>query len=345
MIDRRLPLIDLHRHLEGCVRLETMLDLAAVHGLTLPGRTVESLRPHVVLAGAQAGLMEFIDRLQWMIHVLADPAACRRVTYECIQDAAEEGLDYLELRFSPGFMARPHGLDETAVVEAVIEGARAGERDSGVMTRLIGIMSRTFGPEACHRELEALLAHRDKIRALDLAGDEARFPGELFRDHFRKGRDAGWLVTVHAGEAAGAESVRYAIDQLGATRIGHGIHAVDDVGLLDLLREREIGMEICLTSNVQTNTVTSLAKHPLAYFLDYGLLASINTDDPVISGIDLRHEFYVAAPAAGITAAAARVAQANALKTAFVSPGERAELIQRVARRASSAETDPFSNR
>lgn len=338
MIDRKLPLIDLHRHLEGCIRLRTMLDLANEHGLTLPGKTLESLRPQVVLAEKQAGLMEFLDRLRWMIHVLADPAACERVAYESIEDAAAEGLDYLELRFSPGFMARPHGLEETAVVEAVVEGVRRGERDFGVMTRLIGILSRTFGPDACYRELEALLGHRDKIRALDLAGDEARWPGALFHDHFRKGRDAGWLVTVHAGEAAGAESVRYAIDELGATRIGHGIRAADDAALLDLMREREIGMEICLTSNIQTNTVTSLANHPLASFLDQGLLASINTDDPVISGIDLRHEFCVAAPAAGITTAAARVAQLNALKTAFISPSERAEVIQRVARRVGSAE-------
>jgi adenosine deaminase len=336
MIDRKLPLIDLHRHLEGCIRLQTMLELADEHGLKLPGKTLESLRPQVVLAEKQAGLMEFLDRLQWMIHVLADPAACQRVAYEAIGDAAAEGLDYLELRFSPGFMARPHGLEETAVVEAVIDGARRGEREFGVMTRLIGILSRTFGPEACHRELEALLVHRDKVRALDLAGDEARWPGELFRDHFRKGRDAGWLVTVHAGEAAGAESVRYAIDGLGATRIGHGIRAADDPGLLDLMREREIGMEICLTSNIQTNTVTSLADHPLAAFLDQGLLASINTDDPVISGIDLRHEFCVAAPAAGITAASARLAQLNAFKTAFISPSERAEVIQHVARRTAS---------
>src|SRR5215218_3306200 len=210
MIDRSLPFIDLHRHLEGCVRLETMLDLASQHGLTLPGTSVETLRPHVIIPGPQAGLIEFLNRLQWMIHVLADVDACRRIAYESIQDAATEGLDYLELRFSPGFMARPHGLNARGVVAAVIDGARAGERDFGVMTRLIGIMSRTFGPDECRIELEALLAHRGEIRALDLAGDEARWPGELFRDHFRRGRDAGWQITVHAGEAGGATNVRYA---------------------------------------------------------------------------------------------------------------------------------------
>jgi len=337
MIDPRLPFIDLHRHLEGCVRFETMLELADQHGLKLPGNTVETLRPHVLIPGPQAGLVEFLSRLQWMIHVLADAAACRTIAYQCIQDAATEGLDYLELRFSPGFMARPHQLNEQEVVAAVIDGTRAGERDFGVMTRLIGIMSRTFGPEACRTELEALLAHRGDIRALDLAGDEARWPGEVFRDHFRRGRDAGWQITVHAGEAGGASNVRYAIEHLGATRIGHGIRATEDAALLDLMRDRGIGLEINLTSNVQTSTVPSLAQHPLGFFLERELLATINTDDPVISGIDLNYEFVVAAPAAGITPQASRQAQANALKTAFLSPSERAELTQRKTRKSQTA--------
>jgi adenosine deaminase len=329
MIDRRLPFIDLHRHLEGCVRLQTMLELADEHGLKLPAATIEGLRPHVVISGAETGLIEFLNRLQWMIHVLVDTAACRRIAYESIQDAATEGLDYLELRFSPGFMARPHGLAEAAVVAAVIDGAKAGERDFGVMTRLIGIMSRTFGPAACRSELEALLAHREHIRALDLAGDEARWPGDMFRDHFRRGRDAGWQITVHAGEAGGAENVRYAIEELGATRIGHGIRAMGDEGLLAMIVERGIGLEVNLTSNVQTATVSNLGEHPLAQMLKRGIRATINTDDPVISGIDLRYEFDVAAPAAGLSANEIRQAQENAWTTAFLSAGERAVLTER----------------
>jgi adenosine deaminase len=335
MIDPRLPFIDLHRHLEGCVRLETMLELADEHGLTLPGKTVSTLRPHVVISGSLGGLVDFLNRLHWMIHVLADTAACRRIAYESIADAGAEGIDYLELRFSPLFMARPHQLDAAEVVAAVIDGVHAGERDFGVKTKLIGILSRTFGPEECRTELEALLAHRAAIDALDLAGDEARWPGELFHDHFHRGRDAGWQITVHAGEAGGAENVRYAVEQLGATRIGHGIRAAGDPAVLRLLAERGIGLEINLTSNLQTATVGALAAHPLKFFLERGFLASINTDDPVISGIDLRHEFTVAAIASGLTAADARQAQENALATAFLTPDERAELRRRAAARAS----------
>jgi adenosine deaminase len=329
MIDPTLPFIDLHRHLEGSVRLETMLELADQHGLKLPATTVEGLRPHVEMRGLTDDLMEFIRRLDWMIHVLVDTEACRRIACEAVEDAAAEGIDYLELRFSPGFMARPHSLRIPEVVAAVIDGARAGESSTGVKTKLIGIMSRTYGVDECRLELEGLLAHREHITALDLAGDEANFPGHLFHENFRIGRNVGWHVTVHAGEAAGEDGVRYAIEELGATRIGHGIRAAEDPTLLTLIRDRGIGLEVNLTSNVQTRTVPSLAAHPLSLFLREGLLATINTDDPKVSGIDLRHEFEVAAPAAGITPEMARQAQRNALEIAFLTPTERAAIAAR----------------
>jgi adenosine deaminase len=198
--------------------------------------------------------------------------------------------------------------------------------------KLIGILSRTFGAEACRVELEALLTQRPYLEALDLAGDEKNFPAELFTDHFRRGRDAGWAITVHAGEAGGAPSVWAALRDLGATRIGHGVRAIDDPALLEYMLENRIGLEVNLTSNVQTNTVPSFAAHPLKRFLAHGLLATINTDDPVISGIDLRHEYQVAAPAAGLTAAEITQAQRNALEIAWLTEEEREELLQKASK-------------
>ena len=314
------------------MRLETMLELADQHGLSLPAKTVDALRPHVEMRGLTGDLMEFIRKLDWMIHVLADTEACRRIAREAVEDAAAEGIDYLELRFSPGFMARPHGLRIPEVVAAVVEGTAAGEHATGVKTKLIGIMSRTYGVDECRLELEGLLAHREHITALDLAGDEANFPGHLFHEHFRLGRDAGWHVTVHAGEAAHEDGVRYAIEKLGATRIGHGIRAAEDPTLLKLIRDRGIGLEINLTSNVQTRTVRDLPSHPLALFLSEGLLATINTDDPKVSAIDLRHEFEVAASAAGVTPELAQQAQRNALEIAFLTPAERTAIAVRRSR-------------
>src|SRR5205823_11265947 len=198
----------------------------------------------------------------------------------------------------------------------------------------IGILSRTYGVETARVELAALLSQREKIIALDLAGDEANFPPQLFTEHFRRGRDAGWHVTVHAGESAGPQSVWDAIKLLGAERIGHGVHAMEDASLINFLANNRIGVEANLTSNVQTSTVTDLASHPLREMLARGLLASINTDDPGVSAIDLPFELEVAAPAAGLSREQIHQAQINALETAFLSKEAKKELRQTIDRKS-----------
>ena len=323
----RPPLIDLHRHLDGSVRLATILDLGRQHGIPLPADTLEELRPHVVITTPQPGLIEFLAKFRWMTGVLADYDACRRVARENVEDARGEGIRYIELRFSPLFMADAHNLDPSRVTAAVIEGVREGEAATGVKANLIGILTRTYGPVRARRELRALLDHRKEITALDLAGDEGNWPAELFVEHFKEGREAGWQITVHAGEAAGAQSIVTAIDQLGATRIGHAVRAVEDPAVMDLLRERRIGIEANLTSNVQTSTVPDYASHPLKRFLEAGLLATINTDDPGISGIDLPYELDVAAPAAGLNEAQIGQALENSWEIAFLAPEEKARLL------------------
>jgi adenosine deaminase len=230
-------------------------------------------------------------------------------------------------------MAETHGLNPEAVVEAVVDGVRAGVRDTGVQANLIGIISRTYGPEVGWQELASLLAHRDHLVALDLAGDEANWPGELFVEHFAKARNAGLQVTVHAGEAAGAASIWQAVRGLNAARIGHGVAADANAPLVQYLAENEVAVECNLTSNVQTSTVSDYQSHPMQRFLEQGLLASLNTDDPGISAIDLPFEYNVAARAAGLSREQVRQAQRNAWATAFLTDDERqAILVSRNAR-------------
>ncbi len=330
MIDTRLPLTDIHRHLDGNIRAQTILDLGRQFNLTLPAQSLEALIPHVQVTQNEPDLVSFLSKLDWGVKVLASLDACRRVAFENIEDAARNGLHYVELRFSPGYMAMTHQLPVAGVVEAVIAGVREGCNAFPVQARLIGIMSRTFGESACLQELEALLAHRDQITAIDLAGDELGFPGSLFLSHFNRARDAGWHITVHAGEAAGPESIWQAIRELGAERIGHGVKAVEDPALIAFLAEQRIGIESCLTSNIQTSTVPSLAQHPLKNFLEQGVLASINTDDPAVQGVDIIHEYNVAAPQAGLSREQIRQAQINGLDIAFLSQAEKTALIARV---------------
>ncbi len=334
MITKNLPLTDLHRHLDGNIRTKTILELGDKFGVQLPAHCVAELTPHVQIVEAEPSLVAFLSKLDWGVSVLGDLDACRRVAYENIEDTLKAHIDYAELRFSPYYMAMKHNLPIAGVVEAVVDGVSAGVRDFGIQANLIGIMSRTFGSEACQQELDGILSQKDHIIAVDLAGDELGQPGELFVSHFKQVRDSGLNITVHAGEAAGPESMWQAIKDLGATRIGHGVKAIQDPKLMDYLAKNKIGIESCLTSNIQTSTVESLETHPLKQFLEHGVLACLNTDDPAVEGIELPHEYEVAAPQAGLTQEQIRQAQINGLELAFLSEADKSALRKKVADRA-----------
>ncbi len=327
MIDTSIPLVELHRHLDGAIRLETIIDLADQHGIELPAHDVEGLAPYVHVDENAPGLMSFIARFKYLVEILVDADACRRVACENVQDASNEGLDYVELRFSPWFMAQRHGLNAQEVMEACIDGIQAGERDSGIRANAIGILSRTYGVDTCHQELDAILACKNDLVAVDLAGDEAGFPPALFKSHFNRVRDAGLRVTIHAGEADGPRSVWSAIKDLGAERIGHGFRSIEDPALVDYLVEQGIGLESCPTSNLHISAVKSYAEHPIKQLAERGVKFCLNTDDPGISNIDIAHEYQVAAPAVGLSPAQIHQAQVNGLEMAFLSNKEKQALI------------------
>lgn len=333
MITKTLPLTDLHRHLDGNIRIETILDLGQKFGLELPAYDLEALRPHVQIVEAEPSLVAFLSKLDWGVAVLGDLDACRRVAYENVQDAMNAQIDYTELRFSPYYMAMKHNLSIAGVVEAVVDGVEAGCKDFGIKANLIGIMSRTFGQDACQQELDGLLTQKSKLVAIDLAGDELGQPGDRFVTHFKQVRDAGLRVTVHAGEAAGAESMWQAINELGAVRIGHGVKAIEDPKLMEFLANNNIGIESCLTSNIQTSTVASFESHPIKTFLEYGVKVCLNTDDPAVEGIELPHEHEVAAPKVGLTQEQLRQIQINGLDLAFLSDAEKQALREMAAKR------------
>lgn len=326
MINPNIPLVELHRHLDGNIHPATIWDLAQQHGIKLPANSLAELTPLTQIQDQTSDLLAFLEKLDYGVSVLADLDACRRVAFENMRDAKASGLDYVELRFSPYYMSMNHKLNMAGVVEAVIDGVVAGAQQYGVKAKLIGILSRTFGAETCMKELESLLVHKDSIAALDLAGDELNFPAPMFVDHFKKGRDAGWNITVHAGEADGPQSVWNAIQLLGATRIGHSFATIDDPELMDYMAKNAIAIESCPTSNFHTNTVQDLKKHPLPIFLENDILVSISTDDPAVSNIDLPHEYDVAHKIIGLTAEQLSRVQENGVKSAFLTDSERKEL-------------------
>lgn len=327
MTNQSLPLVDLHRHLDGNINPATIWDLAQQHNIVLPGNNVDEFTPHAQIQDQTSDLLAFLKKLDYGVSVLANLDAVYRVAYENVQDAKQQGLDYAELRFSPYYMAQAFNLNIADVVNVVADAVSTASKEFKVKTNLIGILSRTFGSDICKQELNGILAHKDKITALDLAGDELNFPAQMFVEHFKQARDAGLNITVHAGEAAGPESIWDAINLLGATRIGHGVAATKDMKLMDYLRDNNIAIESCPTSNYQTATVQDLSKHPLKTFLNHDIIVCLNTDDPAVSNITLKHEYELAKNVLGLTQCELKQVQLNGVKAAFLTEQEKQALL------------------
>jgi adenosine deaminase len=328
MHNKQLPLIDLHRHLDGNIRPKTVWELAKKNNIQLPETNFEDFLPHIKITNNEADLLAFLTKLDWGVKVLSSLDDVVRIGYENVEDAFLANIDYAELRFSPFYIAMTHQLPIEGVVEAIIEGVNQGCKKFPTKINLIGILSRTFGVENCETELNAILAYKDKITALDLAGDEYNFPGNLFERHFKKASDSGLQITVHAGEAAGPESVWHAIEKLGATRIGHGVACANDQKLMDYMLKHQIGIESCLTSNYQTGTIKDLTQHPIKTFLANGINVCLNTDDPAVENIELEDEFNLATNLLKLSEKQITQLQNNAIEMSFLSDKEKEILRQ-----------------
>ena len=328
-VNNQIPLVDLHRHLDGNIRPATVWELAHEFNIALPETSLDDFIPHVQIMSQEADLLAFLKKLDWGVAVLGNLDACKRIAFENVEDAYHAGLDYAELRFSPFYMAMAYQLPVADVVAAVVDGVNAGMKQFAVQIKLIGILSRTFGVENCTKELDGLLAHKNDLVAVDLAGDEYNFPGTLFVEHFKRVRNADLQCTIHAGEAAGAQSVWQAINELGASRIGHGVKSGEDPKLLEYMAKNNIAIESCLTSNFQTGTVNDLSKHPLKQFLAAGISVCLNTDDPAVEGIEIKHEYQVAQQQLGFSQQQLKQIQENGVSVAFLSASERKILLDK----------------
>lgn len=336
-----LPKVDLHRHLPGSLRTQTILDLAAEYGFELPAYDVEGLRPYVqVMPDTPADLGLILRTLgDFQRRCFVSPDVLSRLAFEMVADAHAEGIVYLEVRFSPLTMAGDAlSFDE---VMAGIAGGLARARDAlPVRTTMLLGLTRTSDFATCQSIADLALAWADEglVSGVDLSGDEAIAPAHLFEPLFERIRADGRLgITIHAGEAAGPESVRDAVERLGARRIGHGVRAIHDPPVVTLLRDRGVVLETCPVSNVLTGAVPSLDEHPLPDFLRAGVAATINTDDPSWFGTTLNRECALALTVLGLSFTELRQAVLNAAQGAFLPAGERNSLSAALARAYDAA--------
>jgi len=324
-----LPKVDLHRHLEGSLRLQTLADIAREHGIDLPSYDIERLRLFVTVTDEEPDFHRFLEKFRLLRRFYPTQAAVERVAYEAVADAAADNIKYLELRFNPVALARAQGFSFNEVTTWVCGAVARAQRDCGVRTNLILQIGRDEDLDTASRIADVALAHRgDGVVGLDLAGDEARYPARCFAKVFQRARQEGLGVTVHAGEVGGAENVREAIELLGAQRIGHGVRMIENSQVVQLARERNVTFEVCPTSNLQTGVVRCFWQHPLPDLLALGLRVTINTDDPSISDTTLTDECLVVMLAMGVTLKQIKRTTMMAVEGSFQPPGERKRLVE-----------------
>lgn len=326
---RSLPKVELHRHLEGSLRLSTIIDIAKKYELTLPG---VDLRPKVQMGAEEAKTYEnFLSKFKTLRLMFRSREIIERITYEAVADAAADNVKYLELRFTPVALARSESFSLAEVVDWVIDSSQQAERAYGVRTRLIASVNRNESVELAEQVAKIAADRIDQgVVGLDLAGDEDNFPGYPFAKVFREAKQAGLQITVHAGEWGGPENVVEAIEVLGAERIGHGIRILEDLNAVELAKDRKTVFEICPTSNFQSGVFKSLEAHKLPELLQRGLIGTINTDDPGISRITLSDEYKVACESLSLSLKQLANCVTNAANAAFLPTEEKQKLVKEI---------------
>jgi adenosine deaminase len=322
-----LPKIDLHRHLEGSLRLSTLADIAVDHGVDLPSWDIEELRPYVQVVDDTPDFLGFLAKFKLLRRFYSSREAVMRVAYEAVADAAEDNIYYLELRFNPVALSLNQGFSFEEVVDWVILATNQAQAEYAIQTRLIVQIGR-HEPQYAWQLAEIAVAQKDRgIVALDLAGDEINYPLDKFIDIFQWAKKQGLHITAHAAEAGPASHIKDALEKLGAERIGHGVRAMEDLAVIDLLKRSQATLEMCPTSNLQTGIVPKLAKHPMYAFFQIGIPVTINTDDPSISNTTLTDEFLVATRGVGVPFRVLPEMILNASRAAFLPEPEKARLV------------------
>lgn len=331
-----LPKVDLHRHLEGSLRVDTLVDIAHQHSLTLPMGVMRLDRMVQVQKGEPYTFENFLAKFNVLRLFYRSPEVIHRVTHEAIEDAAKDNVRYLELRFTPVALSRAERFPLSDVVDWVCDAARDASKKFGLPVRLIASVNRHESPELAEQVAWIAAERLDKgLVALDLAGNEAQFPADPFIGIFREAHQAGLRTTIHAGEWAGAENVRDAIEKFGAERIGHGVRVMEDDFVVALARDRATAFEVCITSNYQTGVVPELKQHPVRRMLDAGLNVTLNTDDPSISQITLSDEYKVATEELGLDFALLKKRILGAAQASFLPEAERVKLVEQLKKQLS----------
>ncbi|MBT3624188.1 MAG: adenosine deaminase [Gammaproteobacteria bacterium] len=309
---------DIHCHLEACFRHQTLIEIGDRVGLPVPA-DVGTFKRDYLVANQKESLAEMIAGFDRVRALWFDPKAITRLTKEAVEDAAAQNVRLIELRYSPDFIQNDRDISFEAIHGAILDGISSANTDIAV--GLIGIIRRTLPLTEAQKVADFITANADSFVGIDLADQELDYPGQEFAQLFRKAKASGLGITIHAGEISVEESrvnVRTAIEQMGAERIGHGLHIVNEPDLIQLVIDNDITLELCPTSNLLTGSIPTIEDHPFKKLMDAGVKTTINTDDPSLFAIDWNSEYAVAANSLSLSRADIDQCIENAKTASFI---------------------------
>ncbi len=327
---RALPKAELHCHLDGSMRLKTILELAQEQKVKLPADDEAGLAKAIHMGEVCKSLEDYLIAFDVTLSVLQTEAALYRAAYELAVDASKENVKWLEVRYSPALHLQK-GLKMTTVVDAVLEGLRKAKRETGIKCGVLICGIRHMSPDTSVRLAELCVAYKNRgVIGFDLAGAEENFPATAHHAAFQLILKNNVNCTAHAGEAYGPESIAQAIHFLGAHRIGHGTRLREDGDLLNYVNDHRIPIEVCLSSNVQTGTIPDFLHHPIKFYFDYGLRVTINTDNRLMSDTTLTKEYLLAHKECGLSLEDITTIIVSGFKSAFLPFRQKQDMLKAV---------------
>lgn len=326
-----LPKVDLHVHLDGSMRLSTVLELARARGIDMPAPDEAGLRETLKLGQNTGSLVDYLRPFGVMNPVLQSEGALYRVMYELAEDAAAENVRYMEVRYAP-LLHVAGGLKLTQIVEAVLRASHDAEHAFGITTRVILCGIRSISTASSLQMAELVVAYKNRgVVGFDLAGAEDDYPAKDHIEAFDLVRKNNINVTIHAGEAHGPASVAQALHDCGAHRIGHGCRLREDGDLLHYVIDHRIPLECCPSSNVQTGAVRDLVTHPMRLYFNLGARVTANTDNRLITDTTVSKELHRMHTHMGFTLDEIKAVIVNGFKSSFMPFHERQQLLASVA--------------
>ena len=290
----QIPKTEIHIHLEGAIRTQTIIDVAKEYHLELPAYEVEELDKHVKVYDQMRDLHAVLEAFDIFQRSIASPQVVERIAWELFEDAAAQNIKLFEVRFSPDWAFHGHHLDWDTCLEGLLRAKARAEKEFDMAIGFIAITSRSMGPQSCLKTVDWAIHNREYIVGIDLADSEKDFPLQEFLPPVLVAQEAGLKVTIHSGEDSPASFVRETIELAGPDRIGHGIHSIEDRRVVELLKEHNITLEVNPWSNYLTNAVQAIEEHPLRKLFDLGVRVTINSDDPEVLETNLNNEYRIA---------------------------------------------------